>query len=372
MLVSARLSSDKHPVWSIEPHTRAKHALLKGYLDAWFPALGSWQGRVIFFDGFAGPGVYADGEPGSPAIAITALLDHHHFKNMGSTEFVFFFNEQESKRHTELERVVSELQAARTPWPSNVKVQVSNDGFQSLARSILDGLGPGKLAPTFTFLDPFGYKDVPLTLVSEFVKFDRSELFIYFDFNSFNRFSTAGNVDNHFTATYGTDEYKNAPPDQTSGRKEFLRDLYKRQLEQVAGFQYVRFFEMVNSSGHTGNYMFFCTRSKKGLEKMKEVMWKVDPASGNRFTDINADQTALFEHAVDTEPLKAALKAKFAGQTVTIEALLDFVIVETDYAATHLKTKTLKPMQIAGQISSPNQSKKNTYPPGTRIKFEAM
>lgn len=365
----ARLSSDNHPVWTIEPHTSAKHALLKGYLDAWFPALGTWQGRVVFFDGFAGPGVYADDEPGSPTIALTALLDHQHLAKMSSTEFVFVFNEMDGKRHAELERVVAELQASRQPWPSNVKIQVSNAGFQTLARSILQNLGPGKLAPTFTFLDPFGYKDVPINLVAEFVKFNRSELFIYFDFNSANRFGTAGVVDEHFTSLYGTDEYKNAPADQTAGRKEYLRDLYKRQLEQVADFQYVRHFEMVNASGHTGNYMFFCTRSKVGLQKMKEVMWRVDPVSGNRFTDVNAGQTPLFNHEVDTDPLKKALQEKFAGRTVSIEDIIDFTVIETAFAASHVKKRTLKPMQEAGAITAPGQKRKNTYPDGTRITF---
>ena len=64
------MTKAKPTAWEIKPHTIAKHALLKAYLNAWFPILGTSEQRVIFLDGFAGPGVYKDGQPGSPIIAI--------------------------------------------------------------------------------------------------------------------------------------------------------------------------------------------------------------------------------------------------------------------------------------------------------------
>jgi hypothetical protein len=56
--------------WPLAPHTKIKHEILKRYLNAWLPILGSWAGRVVFIDGFAGPGRYSGGEPGSPVIAL--------------------------------------------------------------------------------------------------------------------------------------------------------------------------------------------------------------------------------------------------------------------------------------------------------------
>ena len=63
-------------IWSIEPHTEAKHAILRKYLDAWLPIITRWNGRVVYIDGFAGPGEYIGGEDGSPIIAIKAVLEH--------------------------------------------------------------------------------------------------------------------------------------------------------------------------------------------------------------------------------------------------------------------------------------------------------
>jgi three-Cys-motif partner protein len=45
-------------IWEIEPHTQAKHEILSRYLDAWFPILASWNTKVLYIDGFAGPGTY--------------------------------------------------------------------------------------------------------------------------------------------------------------------------------------------------------------------------------------------------------------------------------------------------------------------------
>jgi len=78
--------------WPLEPHTAAKHEILRRYLNAWFPILGSHHGRVVFLDGFAGPGIYSHGEPGSPIVALRTLFEHSYFHQL-KCEFVFWFLE---------------------------------------------------------------------------------------------------------------------------------------------------------------------------------------------------------------------------------------------------------------------------------------
>lgn len=85
--------------WKIRPHTRAKHVLLRSYLSAWFPILtsGGFNRRVIYIDGFAGPGIYSDGELGSPLIALDTLVNHSAFHKLSKTEFIFILVENEQK-----------------------------------------------------------------------------------------------------------------------------------------------------------------------------------------------------------------------------------------------------------------------------------
>lgn len=351
-------------VWALPPHTAAKHQLLRHYLGAWYPIL-SRQGRVIVLDGFAGPGVYAGGEPGSPRIVMDTLLQHHHAERMADCEFVLVFNEGDDERFAVLERTVQGVEDAGRP--KNVRIEATNQSFSSLAEDILESLGARPMAPIFAFVDPFGYCDVPIDLLARLLDFPKSELFIYFDFNSVNRFSTSGVVDARLEALFGTDEFKAAPPSGDPARGPFLHDLYKRQLEEVVGFRYVRSFRMLNETGH-GYYLFFCTQSLDGLDKMKQAMWSVAPSGDYTFDDRHAGQITL---DIDTTPLQHQLLERFAGQTVGIARLTNWVVEYTPYASTHIKTRTLAPMKKAGLIDvDPPQKQARWYPPGSNVTFK--
>ena len=81
--------------WELEPHTRAKHEILVAYLKAWYPIIGRWRGRALFVDGFAGPVVYAGGQPGSPILALDTLLAHTALDSL-NCEFLFWFIEADT------------------------------------------------------------------------------------------------------------------------------------------------------------------------------------------------------------------------------------------------------------------------------------
>ena len=51
-------------LWRHDEQTEGKHLVLRSYLDGWFPILSRWNGRLLFVDGFAGPGEYI-GENGA-------------------------------------------------------------------------------------------------------------------------------------------------------------------------------------------------------------------------------------------------------------------------------------------------------------------
>lgn len=364
----ARRGDSLDTIWPRPAHTKAKHDILVQYLQAWFAIMGgsSLVKRAGVLDGFAGPGVYADGEPGSPLLVLNTLLDHDAFSRWDGTEFVFLFNEQDEARFRSLEATVADIAATS---PKNVSVQAVNRSFSDLAEAVLNDAEKTSLIPLFAFVDPFGYRDCSMDLIRRLLQYDKAELFIYFDFNSANRFAGKGvGVDERFKELFGTDEFVNAP---VSGpeRGRFLHDLYLRQLKQVCSFAHVQSFAMINESGHIGNYMFFCTRNLQAFDKMKAVMWKLDPSGAYRFEDRFAEQDVLFDDQAGTEALQADLAAHFAGQEVLVQTVIDYVIAETPYHSGQVKTRTLKPMQAAGRISSPNQRRRGQFPDGTRIWF---
>jgi len=126
------MSKIKSTIWQIEPHTEAKHEILRKYLNAWLPIVTRWSGRVLYIDGFAGPGEYIGGKDGSPIIAIKALLEHKAKESIKS-EVKMIFIEADSKRSEFLKHKIDNFNL-----PQNVSVEVVNEKFDKVLTKILD------------------------------------------------------------------------------------------------------------------------------------------------------------------------------------------------------------------------------------------
>src|SRR5580698_959308 len=126
--------------WDCPPHTRAKHQMLGRYLDGWYPIMSSWNGRIVFLDGFAGRGRYNDGTEGSPLVALRHLLDHRYFPNMLGRRFTFVFVEANADNAASLESELAAFRAGREPWPENVIYQVINQKFDVTATALINHL----------------------------------------------------------------------------------------------------------------------------------------------------------------------------------------------------------------------------------------
>ncbi len=70
------MNTEDSVLWEYEPHTQAKHDILTYYLKAWFPVQATRPQRLLYIDGFAGPGEYAKGELGSPFLVLDLVLNH--------------------------------------------------------------------------------------------------------------------------------------------------------------------------------------------------------------------------------------------------------------------------------------------------------
>ncbi|WP_439081005.1 three-Cys-motif partner protein TcmP [Streptomyces sp. WL006] len=364
------MAAPRTTVWELDPHTKAKHDILRQYLNGWFPVLSAWNGRIIFLDGFAGPGRYESGEPGSPLIALETLLEHSYFPRM-RCEFLFYFCEADEARVASLEEQIAGFKEANQPWPRNVKVQVVHSEFFETATSLIENLRSQKrqMAPTFAFVDPFGVKGIPMSLLADLLSFPRCELFVNYMVDSVNRFATAGNIDHVLDELFGTTEYKKAGSVRGQTRHQFLHDLYQRQMSEICDFPHVQSFAMINRTGHIGYYLFHGTRDPKGVELMKEAMWKVDPGGGYKFSDRLAGQEVLFtEMGVDTTPLRLALLQEFAGRRVPIACIEDFTLLHTPYKRSHLRRPVLTPLEKDGVIKVERLGRAG-FPAGTWVTF---
>ncbi|MCR8897597.1 hypothetical protein NWF34_11630 [Gordonia sp. GONU] len=104
---------------------------------------------------------------------------------------------------------------------------------------------------------------------------------------------------------------------------------------------------------------------------MTQAMWALAPSGNYGFDDRLADQPMLFEDEANTAPLQDELAQHFAGRTVPIDEISRYVVTQTAFHSGQVKMKTLRPMQSAGRISSPNQKRPGQFPAGTLITFPA-
>jgi hypothetical protein len=94
-------------------------------------------------------------------------------------------------------------------------------------------------------------------------------------------------------------------------------------------------------------------REPVGLDRMKQALWEVAPSGDFSFRDLFADQEVIFAESVNTAPLRTHLLRHFAGRAVSIQGIIDHVIVATPYASNHVKKLTLAGMQKDGLIATP-------------------
>jgi three-Cys-motif partner protein len=356
-------------IWPIEPHTRAKHVILQNYLGAWFPILSKYSVRIIYLDGFAGPGLYAGGEIGSPVIALKTAIEHKLFKRF--KEIVFLFIEKDKERA----EVLSEILKGLFPnLPKNIKYTIKSSEFATTLEQVLDELEKrgAKLAPTFAFLDPFGFSGFPMELVGRMMSYDKCEVLITFMAGFVRRFLDELR-EPVLNALYATDEWRKARDMKEEERVNFLLKLYERQLKTVGGARYVRSFEMVGPFNQVIYYLVYGTKHWKGLEVMKEAMWKVDPRGTYRFSDVTDVNQAYIINYQDTPHWvpEAAQKvyAAFQGKTVSEEEIRRFVIIETPFIYRKTILKYLEQMHPPKIISVTGRQKRLSYPSRCRITF---
>lgn len=354
--------------WGVEPHTVAKHRILVGYLQQWFAKLaGAQYSNLTYIDGFSGPGRYSHGEDGSPLVALKALIEHDSFPKWRSTRFDFIFIEQDKARFESLEQEIEELRDVGQ-LPSNIRIRMLNDEFQEAAGSLSQS-GELSSKPFFAFVDPFGFKGIPMSLLAKLIRPNKGELFLNLSTDAINRFFKESSVAKPLDALFGMDAEERISKLKEDDRAERIASLFQEQLKIQAKVQYAWKFGMEFPNGHIGYHLVYATHHKAGLEAMKNAMWKVDPTGGYQFADRVANQLVLFEKDPNTNPLRLALMQEFSGRIVSIDDIEEFTLTDTSYLTGHIRTKTLVPMEQSGQIAVTKRTGRTGFKAGTLIRF---
>lgn len=137
--------------WSI-----IKDQVLKSYMSPYIAKVSRLGRPILLIDGYAGPGVFGDGQPGSPLIMCQAA------DKFAKGRYRAIFINKDEKHHEKLEAVLR-----KANWSDSAQAILGDS-------SILLQMLPSTLKDqtVFLYLDPFGLKGCEFALLEPFLKRD--------------------------------------------------------------------------------------------------------------------------------------------------------------------------------------------------------
>jgi len=347
--------------------SRVKAEIVVKYLVAWGRVMASQtRGHLLYFDPFAGPGAYADGSRSTPLLCLDAAIANMQL----AQQLVMVLGDRDQGYCEELRGHIDETAGIETL--ANAPIVVCDDVDHDLAAM----LARTDLAPTFAFLDPWGYKGLSLDLVNSLLKDWGCDCLFFFNYNRVNAGLTNPKVDEHVTALFGAeraqclrDEIQGLTPD---AREAVVMGALLAALKEGAG-DFVHLFRFMTPDGkRTSRYLVFASKHFLGYEIFRDITAK---ASSYAEGDVPAYtytalpyQAGLFDHLI-MEDFKDELARHFAGRTLTAKAVYEEHSPGKRFRAPNYKT-ALRELEQEGRIAADppaEQRKKNTMADGTRV-----
>jgi hypothetical protein len=155
---------------------------------------------------------------------------------------------------------------------------------------------------------------------------------------------------------FGGNEWREVLGLSGKAKEDRFRDIYLAALRNRAGAAYSYPFAMRDPNDRVIYWLFFCSNNIRGLEEMKEAMWKVDRSGGFEFSDKHARSVGTLFAYGDTELARDLFKA-LDGQTLAVGEVEEYVLVNTP--ACNYK-RTLGNLERTGRLEAIDP------PPGRR------
>ena len=324
-------------LWPADAHTLTKHRILKNYFDAWAPILSHAKGiqgsELLFVDGFAGPGQYSTGEPGSPIVAINAILDH----SLSMPKRVRF--RLIEHREDRFNILCQQTESLRPRIDASDKVIVDPPVHGDCETEILKLIAEREtarvpLGPALFFLDQFGYANVPMSLIQAVMAHPQCEVLSYLNCKRMNAYLSDETKWPTITAAYGDDSWMPAMEMQGAERQRHLIETYKDRIRSLARVDHVWSFAMFGKNNELIYWLIFSTNSLKGLEQMKKAMWKADDTGSFRFSDraaANPQGVLFFEDMKSDEYHADELFKRLSGRVMAEAEMERFVLTQTPF-----------------------------------------
>ncbi|RYE46697.1 MAG: three-Cys-motif partner protein TcmP [Hyphomicrobiales bacterium] len=354
--------------------SEVKARIVQKYFYAWAtvvtPTAEKMEGKIAYIDLYAGPGRYKDGAASTPLLVLQHAIDNPKMAKM----LVAYFNDANKNNTSTLQTEIDALLGIKTlaHKPAVTCGEVDDDAAKFFAET--------NLIPSFSFVDPFGYKGLSLKIVKGVIKDWGCDCVFFFNYNRINAGINNDLVRTHINALFGekrADELRKAiEGKQPDLRESLVLEALAQEIKALGG-TFVLPFTFKNAAGtRTSHKLIFVSKHFKGYDIMKSIMAKESSTHDQgvpslTYSPADADMPLLFSLQRPLEALEGDLLSTFKGQVVTFDSIYKSHSVDTPYIRTNYRD-TLMKLERDGRISCASITGKRkafTYPEHVLITF---
>lgn len=260
--------------------SKVKTYIVTEFFKAYFPIINSAFSKkeIWYIDLFCGPGQYEDGSKSTPIVLLDIV---EQFGNNDIREKLhIIFNDRDSnyverlKAHVFAHPVLPKLK--HEPVITNLRASDVDLSAYTNGNN-----------PVFSFVDPWGYKDVTVSQVWNLVKNIGSDCVLFFNsgriLQDISKQANKTDFEQLFGPYYAEAKDIQKRPDMTQRQKAeefvvlFSKNLYKTFNEESNGkykMYVLPFFVEADDKEKISHYIVFISKSHKAIQEMKKVMIK--------------------------------------------------------------------------------------------------
>lgn len=309
-------------------HSRIKAEIAAGYLKPWAQIIGKRLGDLYYLDLFSGPGLYDDGGRSTPLLIMDAILEDPW---IGSKIHLSFYEDKVNlmnrlRKHIFAHPAFGLLRYTPAFEPVRIDGALATEIGQSTKRG------------TYSFIDPWGYKDISLDLVDAVSSKWGCDCLFYL--------SVAGLVRNIADSAkwpkikqfFGEDAFPRVlksvkEKSDTESASQVIMESVVKALRERRKYYVVKYLVEFDDRKRESHYLVFLSKDKRGFGIMRDIMIKRSEKDAigfplyrygaSRETDNQQLTLGLTILSDRLDSLCAQLRSDFQGCKENVKVLFD-------------------------------------------------
>lgn len=354
--------------------SEVKAHIVQKYFYAWanviMPTVRRSGGRIAYIDLYAGPGRYKDGAASTPLLVLQHAITNPKLRSM----LVTLLNDSDSNKTSTLQMEIDKL-----PGIGELKYKptISCGEIDEEAEKYFN---KAKLVPSFSFIDPFGYKGLSLKIIKGVIKDWGCDCVFFFNYNRINAGIGNQAVASHMDALFGKERAEalraRLPGVSPQLREALILEELSAEIKALGG-TFVLPFTFRNSNGtRTTHKLVFVSKSFKGYSIMKDIMAKKSSTEDQgvpslAYSPADRSMPLLFSLQQPLDQLCASLLKDFAGQELSVAEIYERHSVGTPYVMKNYKESLtqLETEEKVGVRSLKGARRKATFADHLLVRF---